>query len=679
MAFTDAENGDGVRETIDRAYAALQTSESRYRRLFETARDGILIINSDTAQIEDVNPYLIEMLGYSHESFLGKKLWEVGAFADIAQSKEMFLLLQDKGYVRYEDLPLKTNAGKEIEVEFVSNSYYCDGVKVIQCNIRDITAHARAERALRAFKAIVDASDDAIISKSLDGMIKSWNPGAERLFGYTPDEAIGQSMSLIIPLDRPNEEAEILARLSRGERVEHFETVRRHKDGRPVDISATISPILDSHAKVIGASKIARNIAERKQAEAQRDSLESQLRESHKMEAIGTLAGGIAHDFNNIIAAILGNADLAFEDTSSNPSAQESIEEIRKAGRRARDLVQQILSFSRKQPLDRKRIQLAHVVEESARLMRATFPARIAIQVRCDVDVPYVLADATQIEQALLNLATNAMQAAQDGAMRIQIHLDTVVINAKFADGRPSLHSMQFSNVSSVVRLRVIDDGPGMDAATCARIFEPFFTTKPMGEGTGLGLSIVLGILKAHEGAVLVDSQPTKGTTFTLYLPEAAAQIPESMGGAIETVGNATTMTGGGRRLLYIDDDGALVSMVVRLLKRRGYAVSGFTDARAALEKLRGDPFAFELLVSDYNMPYLSGLDVAQAAREIRSDLPVAIVSGFIDGKLLSNAKSLGIRELIVKAMDIEEYCAAIQRLVESTPVAQNVFGTPKK
>ena len=306
----------------DQAREALRISESRYRRLFETTRDGILLLNAETAQIEDVNPYLIEMLGYSHAEFLGKKLWEVGAFADIEQSKEMFAVLQDIGFVRYENLPLKTSSGERIAVEFVSNSYDCEGVKVIQCDIRDTTAHNEADRLLREFKAIVDASDDAIISKTLAGIIKSWNPGAEKLFGYSAQEAIGQSMNMIIPDDRPHEEAQILERLQRGEMVEHFETMRRHKNGHLIDISATISPIRDHADTLIGASKIARNITQRKQDEALRASLEEQLRESQKMEAIGTLAGGIAHDFNNIIATILGNADLALDDVRSNIPAQ---------------------------------------------------------------------------------------------------------------------------------------------------------------------------------------------------------------------------------------------------------------------------------------------------------------------------------------------------------------------
>ena len=647
------------------AREALRVSEARYRRLFETARDGILLLNAETAQIEDVNPYLIEMLGYSHAEFLGKKLWEVGAFADIAQSKEMFAVLQDKGFVRYEDLPLKTESGKSIAVEFVSNSYDCEGIKVIQCNIRDVTAHHEADRVLREFKAIVDASEDAIISRSLQGTIKSWNPGAQGLFGYTAAEAIGRTMSLIVPPDRTDEETVSMARLACGETVEHFETVRRHKDGHLIDISATMSPIRDNKGNVVGASKIARDITETKRAEAVRLSLESQLRESQKMEAIGTLAGGIAHDFNNIIATILGNVALAMDDTADNPSARKSIEEIRKAGRRARDLVQQILSFSRRQPLERKRISLQPILEETVRLIGSTFPANTRITLNCDTSTPEVLADATQIEQALLNLATNAMQAAHGGPQTIEIRLDTAVLDASFTDETPALRAMHLTRPERTVRLTVSDAGPGMDKATLARVFEPLFTSKAMGEGTGLGLSVVRGIIHAHEGAIVVASEPAKGTTFTIYLPIAQSQVSASGQGGTDDAPNPARISDGGARLLYIDDDESMVLLVVRLLERRNYVVSGFSDASAAIEKLRGDPSGFNVVVSDYNMPYLSGLDVARAVRDIRADLPVAIVSGFIDERLLAQAKEAGVRELIVKTVDVADFCESVHRLAK--------------
>ena len=312
----------------------------------------------------------------------------------------------------------------------------------------------------------------------------------------------------------------------------------------------------------------------------------------------------------------------------------------------------------------RKPMVLGPIVEESVRLMRATFPARVEIRASCEIPMPQVLADATQIEQVLLNLATNAMQAAGGEALCIDIRLDTVMLDASVASEPTALRAMHSTLPTKVVRLTIADNGSGMNAATIARIFEPFFTTKPMGEGTGLGLSVVRGIMHAHEGAIMVASRPDEGTTFSLYLP-----IAEPAAAAIDhgkAVVKLVTPNGGGRRLLYVDDDESVVSMVTRLLERRGYVVSGFTDARDAIDCLKADSKRFDLVVTDYNMPYLSGLDVARKVRDIRADLPVAIVSGFIDERLLSTSQSAGVRELIVKAINAGEFCDAIHRLATS-------------
>ena len=278
---------------------------------------------------------------------------------------------------------------------------------------------------------------------------------------------------------------------------------------------------LGTDGTALRAVGIVQDITARKQAEVTRISLEAQLRESQKMQAIGTLAGGIAHDFNNIIATILGNVELARQDAGANAPVLESLEEIRKSGTRARDLVQQILSFSRREPTRRRLLALAPVVEEAARLLRATLPARIALEIHCDAAAPTVLADKTQIEQVLINLATNAMQAMRAAPGRIDIHLESVLLDTAVAQTHPALLDLFARRPGRAVRLTVSDNGPGMDASTLTRVFEPFFTTKPVGEGTGLGLSVVHGIVQAHEGAIVVNSAPDQGASFALYLPEA--------------------------------------------------------------------------------------------------------------------------------------------------------------
>jgi signal transduction histidine kinase/CheY-like chemotaxis protein len=395
-----------------------------------------------------------------------------------------------------------------------------------------------------------------------------------------------------------------------------------------------------------------------------RGSMESRLLESRKLAALGTLAGGVAHDFNNIIATVLGNADLALGDVNGNSRARESLEEIRKAGRRGRDLVRQILAFSRRQSTDLRPIALAPIIEESARLLRAMLPARVALDVHCDADVPTVSADANQIQQVLINLATNSMQALQGRPGGIRIRVDIATFDPALEDAHPQLRAFHDQHAGPVVRIAVSDDGVGMDAATLERVFEPFFTTKPLGEGTGLGLSVVHGILQTHGGVILVQSAPGTGTTFTLYLPAAKSQAVAPAPAA--SASSAAPSRGDGKRILYLDDDEALVFLTKRMLERRGYSVGGYSSPPEALAALRADPTSFDLVLSDYNMPGLSGLDVAREVLAMRPDLPVAIISGFVDETLQAQAAAAGVMAVMFKATEVEELCEAVARLANA-------------
>jgi len=419
----------------------------------------------------------------------------------------------------------------------------------------------------------------------------------------------------------------------------------------------------DGHAlRMIG---ICIDISERKRLEEERLQLEMQLRESQKMEAIGTLAGGIAHDFNNLIATILGNAKLAHDDAADDPLATRgSIEEIRKAGSRARDLVRQILSFSSRQTHAIAVIQLLPAIEETLRMLRAMIPPRISLAVHCNSNLPAVLADTSQIEQVVLNLVTNAFHA-MPGNGRIEIRLDTVMLDAELAHTDAQLRAMHERNPGLTVRVAVSDTGSGMDAAVLKRIFEPFFTTKPVGEGTGLGLSVVYGIVQSHGGAITVDSTPGRGTTFTLYLKTAPVGAGASADAAAATAAFPKLRREGEAHILYLDDDEALVSLVTRLLKRSGYRVSGFGSPSVALSALKASPASFDLVITDFNMPEMSGLDVAREVKSIRTDVPVVIVSGFIDDDLLSRATAIGVQEVVFKATEVEEMTAVISRLVQ--------------
>ncbi len=537
-----------------------------------------------------------------------------------------------------------------------------DGGVVVAHN--NITERKEAEAARMA---IVNSSMDAIITVDEDERILVFNAAAERLFNLSAEAAIGQSMDRFIPSRfRAGHHGHIRAFMAGGTEARKMGQFSRlsalRQDGEEFPIEASVSHVLVDGKHFLTVTL--RDVSEREAAEALRDSLEEQLREMQKMQAIGTLAGGIAHDFNNILATILGNVDLAHEELGNNARVGESLLEIRKAGGRARDLVQQILSFSRRQATEFAPTALGSVVEESVRLMRASLPARVKIEVQCAAGVPLVLADATQIEQVLINLGTNAAQAMRNSPGHIRIKLDTVTHDAVLADEPQALLDMRKLHATPsgrIVRLTVNDDGPGMDVATRKRIFEPFFTTKPVGEGTGLGLSVVHGIVQAHRGAIVVESETGKGATFTLYLPLAQVQATLPPPDAIAAA--PTNCATGGQHILYIDDDEALVFLVKRLLERRGCRIRGYTNQQEALNALRADPAAFDLVVTDYNMPGMSGLDVAREVRTIRADLPVAIASGFIDETLRAQANAAGVRELIFKASAVEDLCDAFVRM----------------
>jgi PAS domain S-box-containing protein len=423
--------------------------------------------------------------------------------------------------------------------------------------------------------------------------------------------------------------------------------------GRRVWVRLLGHPVVDGEGRVLRMQGALQDITAQVLAEQGRDSLEGQLRESQKMEAIGLLAGGIAHDFNNILGAILGNVDLARMEVDGRPGALESLDEIGKAGRRGRDLVGQILSFSRKQPVARRPVCLRAIIEESASLLRATLPARTRIEVEMGERVPLILADVTQVGQVLLNLATNASDAMGGAPGTIRIGVEGFDLPAS-GPRPPGLEPGRYARIS------VADDGQGMDAKTLGRIFEPFFTTKAVGEGTGLGLAVVRGIMGNHGGGIVVDSAPGKGTRFELYFPEArgvGVVAPPVEAAAVPRKGN-------GEHVLYLDDDEAQVFLVKRMLERRGYRVSGFLSQHEALDALRSDPGQFSLFVTDYNMPGMSGLDVARAARDIRPGLPVAVATGYVTDQLREQASDAGVRDVIFKPNVVKEFIDVVQRLV---------------
>ncbi|MFI5365423.1 MAG: PAS domain S-box protein [Candidatus Binatia bacterium] len=526
---------------------------------------------------------------------------------------------------------------------------------------QDISERTRAETALRESQArlngIVDSAMDGIVTIDDQERIVVFNAAAEKMFGCPAIEAIGQPVERFIPERfRAAHHGHLRHFSQTGDtqraagQVIRVSALRAGGEEFPIEASISRTEV-DGHLLL---TIILRDVAERVRGEKARAQLEAQLRLAQKMEALGTLAGGIAHDFNNILGAIIGNAALARQDVGSSHPAVESLNEIRKASHRAKDLVQRILAFSSEQSRPRSVILLRPVVEETVTLLRATLPAGVAIVTAFDADTPTVLADPTQIHQVLMNLCTNAWHALEGHPGRIDIHLDGVTLDAEAADAVATLRPGRFA------RLSVTDTGKGMNADTVERIFDPFFTTKPVGQGTGLGLSVVHGIMKAHDGAVTVASQPGSGTTFHLYFPAAAAPQPPA---APEPIAVEPVPAAGVQHVLYLDDEESLVFLVTRTLERLGYRVSGYTQAEAALAAVRADPTQFDLVVTDLNMPGISGLEVARELSRLRPELPVVLASGYITEELRAHALQAGVRQLIYKPNTVEELCDVVQRL----------------
>ncbi len=429
----------------------------------------------------------------------------------------------------------------------------------------------------------------------------------------------------------------------------HGELELRTSDGRHVPTDENYFVIRDEHGQPCRFAVILTDITTRR-------ALEENVRQSQKMEAVGQLAGGVAHDFNNILSAILGNVWLAQSDLPAGHPALESLSEIQRAGDRAKDLIRQILAFSRRQTRERRVLGLGTVIGETVNLLRATLPAGVELVTSIASDAPNVLADATQLHQILLNLGTNAWHALDGNAGRIEIKLESAMLDATACQST-GVKPGRFACLS------VTDSGRGMDAATIAQIFEPFFTTKDVGKGTGLGLSVVHGLVQDHDGAITVQSQPGAGTTFRVYLPavdSAASELAEPQ---------MPFQQGHGEHILYLDDEESLVHLATRMIERLGYRITGFTRPAAALAAFRENPDRFDLFITDLNMPGSSGLSVAVEVLKLRPNMPVVLTSGHITDELRQQALHLGVRRVLYKPNTLAEFSEEIsQLLAESRP-----------
>ncbi len=490
-------------------------------------------------------------------------------------------------------------------------------VQAVSNIVANAVRRQREEEARARLAAVLESSEDAIISHSLDGVVETWNRGAEHVYGYSAAEIIGRSISVLLPADRIHEESSILEIIRRGEAVQALETVRVRKDGTNIHVSLTISPIRDLAGNVIAASHSGRDISERKR-------VEEHLQQTQKLESLGILAGGIAHDFNNLLTGILGNASLIAEDLPQHSTVRGLAESVIQAAERAAHLTRQMLAYSGRGRFLIQPMNCSEQVREITPLISASIPKNVQVRLALDDDLPPIEADTGQFQQLVMNLVINGAEAVGNspGAVTVSTGLEDLSAQAiagmTFAEGlKPGRY----------VSLEVRDTGCGMDAATLARIFDPFFTTKFTGRG--LGLAAVLGIVRGHGGAVNVRSSPGRGTTFQVLLPVAS-------GKAVAKRAAAAPVSGGAATILVVDDEELVRRSARMALERYGYHVLLAEDGKRAVEVLEKPEFEISAVLLDMTMPGMSGEQTFQAIRDIRPALPVIASSGYSEAEAMA-------------------------------------------
>jgi two-component system, cell cycle sensor histidine kinase and response regulator CckA len=605
-----------VRKAAEKHLAQM---EGRYRGLLEAAPDAMVVVDQG-GEIVILNVQAERQFGYRRDELIGQKVKNIipqgfaeRLIADGTRSAAEALAQQIGTGI---ELNGRRKNGSEFPIEIMLSPLDgADGI-LVTAAIRDITERKRRAYDMSCLAAVVESSHDAIVGLTPEGIVLSWNHGAERIYGYTAAETVGRSILFTSPPERAAETLDLLKGVQRGESVEPFETVRVKKDGTRIHVSLTLSPIENSDGQVVGVSAVARDVTESK-------NLEAMLRQAQKMEAVGQLAGGVAHDFNNLLGVILGYTGLMLDRMSPNDSNRKGIEEIQKAGDRAALLTRQLLAFSRKQVLQPKVLDLNSVVAGTEKLLQRLIGEHIELRVVLKPALGRVKADAGQLEQIIMNLAVNARDAMPPGG-KLTIETSNVEIDEDYALQHPS------TQAGPHVMLSVSDTGCGMDADTKAHMFEPFFTTKEFGKGTGLGLSTVYGIVKQSGGSVWVYSEVGIGTTFKIYLPcvgpapeiAAPSDIPEKIEGGLQTI-------------LVVEDEVPLLEVTHRSLEAFGYVILAANSPAEAMRISASHPGPIHLMVTDVIMPGMSGAQLASRLSASRPEMKVLYVSGYTDDTIV--------------------------------------------
>ena len=633
-----------------RAELALQESEDYLRSLFNSISCGVVVIDPEKHIICDINASALKQMNREKQDVIGNLCHDFICPAEVGKCPITDL----KHTVDLSERILLNSAGESVPILKTVIPIVRNGRKYLIESFMNIQDLKKAEEELRKREEMYrrffeqDLTGDFVATP--DGQIVDCNPAFVKIFGYDSVEEMKEANILSIFSDH-SLSGTFADTLREKELLENLHLELKKRGGTPVHTIGNYIAVLSETGEL---TQIRGYVYD----DTERVMLEKDHRQRQKMEAIGTLAGGIAHDFNNILTAIIGYSEIVINSLENNTSVQRDLDQVLKAAERAKDLVKQILTFSRGTEQELKPVQVNLVVYEVLKLLRATLP--MTIEISQDIrSSSLIMADPTQIHQILMNLCTNARDAMIEKGGKLTVTLcDTISghdFTCKYSQIKPGKHMM----------LSVNDTGHGMTPDIIERIFDPFFSTKDTSKGTGLGLSMVHGIVKSIGGIITVESKPDKGTTFSVFFP-----IIEDQKILDHTI--KTPISGGSERILFVDDEKIIADMVTRMLEHLGYEVSANTDSTEALEVFRSSPHMFDLVITDMTMPGMTGVDMAKELMKIRQDIPIILCTGYSESITEESAKNMGIREFVMKPFVMEKLATVIQEVFAGQPSSKS-------
>ncbi|MFA5903898.1 MAG: PAS domain S-box protein [Desulfobacula sp.] len=623
----------------------LQGSNDRFRLAFMTSPDSINLNRVEDGMYLEINDGFTKIMGYTREEVVGKSSLDLNIWADPGDRDRLVSGLKQYGVVENLEAVFQGKDGC-IKTGLMSARILKIGNdNVILSITRDITERKQMEADRERWLTAIEQIAEGIVITDPGGTIEYVNPSFEKMTGYSSRELMGKNPRILKSGKQDESFYQSMWETLASGRIWNDKIINKKKDGSFYIEDTRISPVFDGSRKITHFVAVKRDITEELR-------MEEKFQQSQKMEAIGTLAGGIAHDFNNILFPIVGHTEMLLEDLPEDSEDRNSLQEIYTGALRARDLVQQILAFARQEKSELKLMKMQPIIKEALKLIRSTIPTTISMQQNLDPGCGAVKADPTQIHQIVMNLATNAYHAMEEGGGELSVKLKQILLGEHdliHPDMTPGAYAC----------LTVADTGMGMNRDVISRIFDPFFTTKGQGKGTGMGLSVVHGIVNRMNGAIQVYSEPGQGTEFRVYLPIAG--IPAEK----RDFSTNEPLPTGCEKILLVDDEEAIIKMEKQILERLGYQVTSRTSSIEAVEAFRTDPYRFDLVMSDMAMPQMPGDKLAVELIRIRPDIPILLCTGFSESMTEDKIKNIGVRGIVLKPIIMKDLARKIREVLD--------------